>query len=232
VILAAHTRRPRAGHLLRDLGRVLRARRAGGAPTVEETLVRALCHDMRGSVACLESTLGHLGGPDDELLGLARAQAAHLASVLRTAEATGGEAREAPRGTPLRDVVGASAAASGLARDQLTLDLRGCAGEVEVGDARLQRILVNLLENAHRHGGGAPVRLAARCRPGWLRLDLRQEGVPARRIAGHLSSERPPADLTGLGLWSVQRQARELGGRVTWEDDGAALTLVVDLPDR
>ena len=51
-------------------------------------------------------------------------------------------------------------------------------------------------------------------------------------MVGHLCTEQPPADLTGLGLWSVQRQARELGGQVTWDDDGAALTLVVDLPDR
>jgi signal transduction histidine kinase len=227
VILADHTRRPRRAALLH----LLRARRARHAPTVEETLVRALCHDMAGSLACLQSTLGHLGSGDDELLQLARAQAAHLASMLRTAEATGGAARTAPRGTPLRDVVGASVAASGLPREQLTLDLPGGAGEVAVGDARLQRILVNLLENAHRHGGGAPVRLAARRRPGWLRLDLRQDGVPARRVAGHLCTEHPPADLTGLGLWSVQRQARELGGRVTWDDDGSALTLVVELPD-
>jgi signal transduction histidine kinase len=232
VIHAGHTRPPARPRLLRPFlrSRLGRPRRT---PTVEETLVRALCHDMRGSLACLQSTLGHLGGRDEgALLDLARAQAAHLASMLRTAEATGGAARAAARGTPLRDVVGASVAASGLPRDQLTLDLSGCAGEVVVGDARLQRILVNLLENAHRHGAGAPVRLSARCRPGRLRLDVRQDGVPARRVAGHLCSERPPADLTGLGLWSVQRSARELGGRVTWEDDGAALTLVVDLPDR
>jgi signal transduction histidine kinase len=40
-------------------------------------------------------------------------------------------------------------------------------------------------------------------------------------------------DLTGLGLWSVQRQTRELGGRLAWsEGPGNAFTLVVRLPDR
>jgi two-component system sensor histidine kinase KdpD len=39
-------------------------------------------------------------------------------------------------------------------------------------------------------------------------------------------------DLTGLGLWSVQRQTRELGGRVLWEDDGSSLRLIIQLPDR
>jgi sensor histidine kinase regulating citrate/malate metabolism len=51
-------------------------------------------------------------------------------------------------------------------------------------------------------------------------------------VARHLGTDCPPADLTGLGLWSVQRQTRELGGRVVWEDDGSALTLRVRLPDR
>jgi hypothetical protein len=52
-------------------------------------------------------------------------------------------------------------------------------------------------------------------------------------VLGHLNRPEPPVDLTGLGLWSVQRQTRELGGRLAWcrEGDGA-FTLVVRLPDR
>jgi hypothetical protein len=30
----------------------------------------------------------------------------------------------------------------------------------------------------------------------------------------------------------VQRQTRELGGQVVWDDDGAVFTLTVQLPDR
>jgi signal transduction histidine kinase len=236
VILAAHTPARPGTSLLRDLRRVIRThlrRRSAETPSVEDALVHALCHDMRGSLACLESTLDHLAGRrDGELLELARDQAAHLSSMLRTAEATGGAARSTPRAAPLRDVVGTSLAASGLPREQLSLDLAGCAGDVAVADPRLQRILVNLLENAHRHGGGAPVHLAARCRPGWVELALRQDGVPARRVVSHLCSPRPPADVTGLGLWSVQRSAHELGGAVTWDGDDAGLTLLVRLPDR
>jgi signal transduction histidine kinase len=243
VILAVHTSRGRAG-LLPDLARVLRAHlhpaaRAGNGeatPSTEDALVRALCHDMRGSLACLESALRHLGehgSEPDDMIDLARAQAAHLASMLRTAEATGGAPPRRPAvGRPLRDVVAASVAASGLPRRQLTVELSGSAGEVAVGDARLQRILVNLLENAHRHGDGAAVRLDVTCCDGWVELALTQAGVPVTRVVDHLCTTRPPVDLTGLGLWSVQRQARELGGRVVWEDDGVALTLRVQLPDR
>jgi signal transduction histidine kinase len=107
------------------------------------------------------------------------------------------------------------------------------AGHVTVADARVQRILTNLLENAHRHGQGAAVRLAVARRPGWVELSVTQSGVPAERVLGHLRQQQPPVDLTGLGLWSVQRQTRELGGRLAWcrTEDGA-FRLVVRLPDR
>jgi signal transduction histidine kinase len=240
VILALHTSRLRAAGLLPDLARVLRAhlrlRRPGESPpSPEDALLRALCHDMRGSLSCLESALGRLDGPAEargEMLTMARDQAAHLASMLRTAEATGGApARRPPTGRRLTDVVAASVAASGLPSRQLTVCL-GKAADVMVGDARLQRILINLLENAHRHGDGAAVRLDVTSDGGWVELALTQSGVPAERVAGHLHTERPPVDLTGLGLWSVQRQAHELGGRVVCEDSDDGLTLRVQLPDR
>jgi signal transduction histidine kinase len=241
VILAAHTYMPRSmkGSLTRGLVTRLRrllthSREAG--PSAEDALVRAMCHDMRGSLTCLESALhqlDHAGPGRLDLLSLARAQAAHLTSMLRTAEAARGTPPQDPSAwRRLRDVVAASVAASGLPRRQLTLRLGGCVGDVLVGDCRLQRILVNLLENAHRHGGGEPVELAASCGRGWVELAVTQPGVPAAVVAGHLRRTRPPADLTGLGLWSVQRQAHELGGRVLCEDGDGALTVRVQLPDR
>jgi signal transduction histidine kinase len=198
--------------------------------------VRAMCHDMRGSLTCLESALRHLAGDrpsSDDVLTMARAQAAHLASMLRTAEATAGApARASVAGHPLPEVVAASVGASGLPRRQLTVVQRGPADAVLVGDTRLQRILVNLLENAHRHGEGAPVRLLVTAHAGWVELAVTQAGVPAARVAEHLLTARPPADLTGLGLWSVQQQARQLGGRVVCVDDGGVVTLRVQVPDR
>lgn len=228
--------------LLRDLLSVVwahrpRPRRAADdeePPTADDALVRALCHDMRSPLASLEATLGALSRTPEhagELLALARAQTAHLSSMLRTADATGGALRRSGRRV-LRDVVQAAVAASGLPRTQLTAQLLGDVGDVPVEDARVQRILTNLLENAHRHGGGAPVALRAGRRRGWVDLALTQGGVPAARVIGHLRTTRPPQDLTGLGLWSVQRQTRELGGRVVWDDDGDSLTLTIQLPDR
>ena len=242
MILAAHTSPDGSikGSLthgfLERLRRLLPSARGAG-PSTEDALVRAMCHDMRGSLTCLESALHHLDDDSPgrlDLLALARAQAAHLTSMLRTAEAA--RVRTPPHDPSawrrLRDVVATSVAASGLPRRQLTLRLAGCSGDVLVGDSRLQRILVNLLENAHRHGRGEPVELTASCGRGWVELALTQPGVPARVVAGHLRTVEPPPDLTGLGLWSAQRQARELGGRVVCEDGDGALILRVQLPDR
>jgi signal transduction histidine kinase len=234
VILAAHTSPPGSikGSLTRAVARV-RRRLTYAGPSTEDALVRAMCHDMRGSLTCLESALHRLDGSPD-LLAMARAQAAHLTSMLRTAEAARATSppQEPSTWRRLRDVVATSVAASGLPRRQLTLRLAGGSGDVLVGDSRLQRILVNLLENAHRHGRGEPVELTASCERGWVELAVTQPGVPAGVVAGHLRTVEPPPDLTGLGLWSVQRQARELGGRVVCEDGGGALTLRVQLPDR
>ncbi|RZU33968.1 sensor histidine kinase [Blastococcus saxobsidens] len=234
------TSKPRHG-LLNDLARVLRAhlprpRRPTDpeAPTAEDAVLRALCHDMRSPLASLEAVLGTLDRTPErgrELLELARAQTAHLSSMLRTADASTGAAGR-PGTRLLRDVLQAALASSGLPRAQLTVQVGDGAGEVTVADARVGRILTNLLENAHRHGAGRPVRLRVERRPGWVHLSLSQAGVPARQVIGHLSRTQPPMDLTGLGLRSVQRQTRELGGRLIWAAHGAEFTLTVALPDR
>ncbi|PZA21585.1 sensor histidine kinase [Modestobacter versicolor] len=235
--LAADTRTGSFPHLVTEVVRTLRTRFRPSAPeqvSTGDALVRAMCHDMRSPLAALESALARLD--DDtagsELLELARAQTRHLASMLRTADATGGAPGR--RGTRrLVDVVRASVDASGLPAHQLAVRLGEDAADVGVADARVQRVLTNLLENAHRHGEGRPVRLDADRRDGWVRLAVTQAGVPAEAVVSRLSQETPPVDLDGLGLWSVRRQTRELGGRLLWSQgaDGA-FTLVVALPDR
>jgi signal transduction histidine kinase len=238
VTLAADTHPTALPAVLADLLRAVRSRlpRPAVRPvTPEDALVRAMCHDMRSPLAALESVLGRLDDGDaehPELLELARAQAQHLSSMLRTADATGGAAER--RGTrPLVDVLRASVAASGLPRHQLSVQVGEDADGVQVADARVQRVLTNLLENAHRHGEGRPVRLCADRHGEWVHLAVTQAGVPADAVVSRLSQAAPPVDLDGLGLWSVQRQTRELGGRLFWSQaaDGA-FTLTVRLPDR
>jgi signal transduction histidine kinase len=238
VTLAADTRTSAFPNSISHLLHALRSRLPGPPPaavTPTDALVRAMCHDMRSPLAALESVLARLEDDDParpQLLELARSQTRHLSSMLRTADATGGAPER--RGTRLLgDVLRASVAAAGLPPHLLTLRVDLDAVDVAVADARVQRILTNLLENAHRHGAGRPVGLEAVRRDGWVRLSVTQAGVPAEAVVSRLSQEAPPVDLDGLGLWSVQRQTRELGGRLLWSQSAdGAFTLVVALPDR
>jgi signal transduction histidine kinase len=231
---------PRARFRLADLVRVVRTpsarfRRRNAATDFETALVRALCHDMGGSVSILQATLGRLGedrATGAELLGLAQAQATHLASLLRTVHGSTATATGSGDRRPLAEVVATSAAASGLPRALLEVELRPGAGDVRVPATGCRRILGNLLENAHRHGDGASVRLTATRRTGRLELVLIQTTEGAARVLRHLNAATPPPDLTGLGLWSVRRQTQELGGHVVGETDGDVLTLRILLPDR
>ncbi len=236
MISAVHASPGRTPALRSRLVRALRVRRGfrDQDDPGREALVRALCHDMRGPLASIAGALGHLGdGPArEDLLALAQASTDQLASLLRTVEASGDAPVHRATARRLGEVVAGAVAASGLPRSQLTVRIDPPVADVSVGDARLQRILWNLLENAHRHGGGSPVVLEAVRRACWVQISLTQSGLAPNRVVDHLSATRPPTGVTGLGLWSVQRQTRELGGQVMWDDDGASLTLRLLLPDR
>ena len=100
----------------------------------------------------------------------------------------------------------------------------------------LVRILVNLLDNAHKYGT-APVELAATAVPGGVELASATTGPAWGPTSGracsnascdprHRRSGASPG--TGLGLAIVQALSETLGGRVVYEDapDGGAQFLV------
>lgn len=106
---------------------------------------------------------------------------------------------------------------------------------------RLDRVVVNLLDNAERHGGG-PVRIAVLRHSGCVRLEVDDAGpgVPAdlrervfeRFARGARAGHRKDDGGTGLGLAVVAQHVRGHGGTVWVEDrpDGGA-RFVVELPE-
>ena len=120
------------------------------------------------------------------------------------------------------------------------------ADETELG-----RVMVNLLENAHRYGqtpgtGFTRVRIAATAKYGWARLRVRDygEGVPEAQIDQLTrpffrgDSARQNAGGTGLGLAIAARMIDAMGGHLRFVNaaSGGLLVLIrlqlVDGPGR
>ncbi len=105
---------------------------------------------------------------------------------------------------------------------------------------RIEQVLANLLDNAHRHGGGAvAVRLATRDGHHHIEVDDEGPGVaPADRTAifdrfvrGPGANARGTSDGTGLGLALVAQHAAAHRGRVSVLDrPGGGARFDVELP--
>lgn len=111
---------------------------------------------------------------------------------------------------------------------------------ISVDKRRMERVIVNLVENAQDHGGGA-TRFAIEADGDRVRLALEDAGpgVPLDErdrifepfVRGRAASRRGSTNGTGLGLALVAEHVRLQGGRV-WAEDrpGGGARFVVELP--
>jgi PAS domain S-box-containing protein len=109
------------------------------------------------------------------------------------------------------------------------------------GDAdRIQQVLVNLLDNAVKYGGGGPVKVRVDGANGHVRISVADSGpgitlADQQRIfekfyrADPGLAEAPSG--TGLGLYISRELVRRMGGRLDVNSaPGAGATFVVELP--
>ncbi|MEV5976491.1 HAMP domain-containing sensor histidine kinase [Streptomyces sp. NPDC052114] len=193
-------------------------------PGETEDLLRARVRDLRGLV--------------EDLLEISRLDAGAespvharvpLAAVVREAVGRTGLDTEVVVGTDARHsqapAAGDTAAVDAVPQDMTAMD----AATVETDPRRLERIVGNLVVNAHRHGG-TPVRVTVEGRtvvvrdhgPGFP-ADLLRHG-PRRFHTG--ARERGTGH--GLGLTIALGQARLLGAELRFDnapDGGAVATL-------
>jgi two-component system, OmpR family, phosphate regulon sensor histidine kinase PhoR len=217
-------------------------------------LVATISHELRTPLAAVYGAAETLLGRDDlteerrrQLLQMISAQAARLStiteSVLLTSRLDRGDV--AVEREPV-DVAELARATVEAMRPQLpesvSLELESGPKAVNAaGDAdRIQQVLVNLLDNAVKYGGGgSPVTVRVDPVDGVVRLSVRDEGPglsPAEQARVFEKFYRAGPQLTrtggtGLGLYISRELARRMGGRLDVRSEvGAGATFILELP--
>jgi two-component system sensor histidine kinase KdpD len=109
---------------------------------------------------------------------------------------------------------------------------------IEADAAQLERVFVNLLENARRYSGEHPVRVRARVVGGHLKVRVidRGPGIPARELPHVFEPFRQGNDRgshggVGLGLAIVKGFVEANGASVTAESQpGQGTVFAIDFP--
>ncbi|MDG4839400.1 HAMP domain-containing sensor histidine kinase [Micromonospora sp. WMMD967] len=209
--------------LLRGLRRIEPASGDLRAPVADpELLLRVLCHEFRTPISTLTSLTRALADEHRELSGadrraiteLARDQAAHLQSLLRDATAGTGALALTLQPEP-------TVALAGILREAAALVPVGrrrvratrAAGSCPVAAGRTRQVLVNLVENALRHGPSqGQVGLYATVRGPGLSVLVTDEGRVDDALLAALRRPAPAHGMSGLGLWIVRQLVAVDGG--------------------
>ena len=228
------------------------SRRRADATELRSALLSAVGHDLRTPLASIKAAAGSLRDP---ALALSDADRAELAATVEESAdrltgvvenlldssrlATGAVVAD------LRPVAYDDVAALALAgadpllraRDRVRVRIDEELPEVLADAGLLERVVANLLDNALRHGGGAPVALRTADRDGLVELRVVDggPGVPADRAELLFApfqrlGDRTPGGL-GLGLAVARGFVEAMGGTLTAEGTpGGGLTTIVTLP--
>ncbi|MEW5966108.1 MAG: ATP-binding protein [Pseudomonadota bacterium] len=122
-------------------------------------------------------------------------------------------------------------------RRDMPIGVQGAAGTAQLPENGLRRSLLNLLENACRHGK-PPVILELARTAGAVRLTVIDQGAGlpdtelevAKRPFYRGNAARTGAQGTGLGLAIVERFARQVGGSLTLSNRNPGLAASLSLP--
>lgn len=215
---------------------------------VRTALLAAVSHDLRSPLAAVKAAVSDLRHPglslsdqdrDDLLETIDEASDrldALVANLLDMSRLRTGAVAAHVDPVPLRSVV---ERVLDVADPSALVDVDVPSDVVVLADAGLvERVLANVVENALRHGVGAPVRLDAAVRAGRVvvRVVDRGPGVDPERHEDLFQpfqrlGDVPRGSGVGLGLAVARGFAEAMGGTLTAEDTpGGGLTLVLDLP--
>jgi two-component system sensor histidine kinase KdpD len=223
--------------------------------TLKTALLRAVSHDLRSPLTAIVAAGHALGSPTlsqderEELSGLVGTEAARLDGVIEKlldlSRLEAGSAapqadwceigellHEAAEDVTRRDPAGGS----------FTFALHGELPLVRADPAQIERVFVNLLENARRSSAGRPVAVRAKVvggrvvvrvvdqGPGIPTADQRRVFEPFFRVATGDAAQSAHAG-SGLGLAIAKGFVEANGGRISVESvPGQGSSFVVELP--
>jgi two-component system sensor histidine kinase KdpD len=227
----------------------VRATRRAELNETRGALLSAVGHDLRSPLTSIKAAVGSLRDP---LLGLSRTDRAELLeTVEESADRLSGlvdnllDSSRLAAGAvePLLERVGydevAARALLGLPDAAgVALEIPEDLPDVSADVGLLERVVANLVDNALRHGGGAPVVLRASAHDGRAELRVVDSGpgVPKKareRLFAPFQrlGDRNATTGVGLGLSVARGLTEVMGGALTAEDTpGGGLTTVVSLP--
>jgi two-component system sensor histidine kinase KdpD len=227
----------------------LRAQRRAEINETRGALLSAVGHDLRTPLTSIKAAVGSLRDPLLRLSGTDRAEL--LETVEESADRLTGlvdnllDSSRLASGAvePLLERVGydevAARALLGVPdAARVRLEIPGDLPAVTADAGLLERVVANLVDNALRHGGGAPVVLRASAHEGRAELRVVDSGpgVPKKRREKLFApfqrlGDRRATGGAGLGLSVARGLTEVMSGTLTAEDTpGGGLTLVVSLP--
>lgn len=211
--------------------RDLRARLLQSYESQQDGL-RVILHEFRTPVASLQSLAQALTNEAAPMsvqdrstsLHLANAHASHLREMLdalgdvalsRRPTFSSGHIRR----VNIAELISAAANAVNLQEPTLRITVAGDVSSIQVDAQGLRRVLTNLLENASRHGRGAPIEVVCASSGRELVISVldRGPGIPSESL-GELTAKfvsiGDQRGTAGLGLWIVQQIVDATGGRL------------------
>lgn len=215
---------------------------AGGVLDATE-LVASVAHDLRGMVTGLvgaSRTLAHHQGLEaearDQLVGVVERQGQHLVAVLDElleAATTGARPRVDLQAVDVGQLLDDVVTGYRLARlERLDLQVGGELHAVAAPDD-LRRCVANLVDNALKHGAGAPVRVTGELVGDRVRVVVHDDGpgIPSGERDGVFALGQQGSGGAaghGVGLHVVRTLVERMGGTIHLAD-GPGATFVVDL---
>jgi two-component system sensor histidine kinase KdpD len=214
---------------------------------IKTAVLRSVSHDLRSPLTAILAASEALGSPAleaEERRELAEAVTKESRRLSRLVDQLidlsrlqAGTAESREDWCSLEEVITAAVEDTGASRERVRLMLDRDLPLVRADATQLQRALGNLIDNALRYGGGAPVSVRARVSRGriLIRVVDRGPGIPLaehdRIFTAFYRASGAGGRGSGLGLAIVRGFVEANGGHVRVESlPGQGTSFVIELP--